>query len=289
MELDDPIYESPLKRLKHQLDDQVNIIKDNERRFMNRVHPIWREMKIGDYSLPCQEINMPGYDQNMIIMDYPNRLYKTTWPNSVQWEEMQRMMRDAFKVPSNRLVVGHDNQGRIGIQNYIMKQNFPIGAKVYANDNSYSQNMRTGEHAKIVDHKLEVLSTPFKSFPMVSVGGALPRFEYEFVLVKSIEIDNSDRYMVLNDLRDANAVKVQLNDSYMATVHRSADPTVDGYIKIGCQQISFTKVKEMYEVIFKDRKPEPIAPIKNKRISDLPDFPRPQFGYAGWGGKEILL
>lgn len=146
-----------------------------------------------------------------------------------------------------------------------MKTNFPIGAEVYVRDDSYAKNLATGRNDNLANRgasfenkrKCRVLSTPFKAriegYPSLGRNN-----EYEFVLVQPAE--SAEVHQVLNDLEDAGKIRVQLNDYHIAEL--SAEHP--GYIKVGCQKISFEKVKELYEVIFKDRKPEPVDESRRK-------------------------
>ena len=161
-------------------------------------------------------------------------------------EYAQNQMYKLCGIPSE-LVMNSKNEN--------MKVNYPIGAEVYVLDNSYAKNMNTGRNDIWVagsqgkkGPKCKVQSTPFTAVVDTTVAGLKER---EMVLVKP---DGAfETYMVLNALEDASKIRVQLNEHRIAEVNHSAKT-----IKVGCQTITFDKVRELYEVIFAYRKPEPI-------------------------------
>lgn len=164
------------------------------------------------------------------------------------------------------------------MQNENMKTNFPIGAEVYVRDGSYAKNLSGVKCERIHDRaKCRVLTTPFKAMAMNIFNNE--NTEYEFVLVQPI--DSSEVYQVLNNLADANKIRVQLNDYHIAEL----SPEHPGYIKVGCQKISFEKVKELYEVIFRERRPEPVdeSRMKMGMLAGLRmDWERQRYGFPSY-------
>lgn len=186
--------------------------------------------------------------------DYP-------WLNMVMSDAAQDMLdTQAYYLRTISSALGVPAElVRESTKNNKMK-NFPIGAEVYVRDNSYAKNLATGKNDSLADSdavlygrerkKCRVLTTPFKAQVKEPFSKA---YEHEFVMVQpegTVEV-----HQVLNSLEDADKIFVQLNDTYTAELS-SEHP---GFIKVGCQLISFEKVREMADVVFNGRKPEPMV------------------------------